>query len=76
MKCGSRAMLTWVRLAKWWTTLGKFSIKQGMDVYGSYSFRKFSVLKSFLKRMMEGMNSTMIYGKNFCKCHSVLPVQQ
>jgi hypothetical protein len=23
-----------------------------------------------------GVNSTMIYGKNFCKCHSVLPAQQ
>jgi hypothetical protein len=28
------------------------------------------------KRMMEGANSTMIYYKNFCKCHSVPPVQQ
>jgi hypothetical protein len=23
-----------------------------------------------------GVNSTMIYYKNFCKCHNVLPVQQ
>jgi hypothetical protein len=23
-----------------------------------------------------GMNSNMIYCKNFCKCHNVLPVQQ
>jgi hypothetical protein len=26
--------------------------------------------------MMEGMNSTMICCKNFCKCHNVPPVQQ
>jgi hypothetical protein len=23
--------------------------------------------------MMEGVNSTTIYSKNFCKCHNVLP---
>jgi hypothetical protein len=23
------------------------------------------------RRMMEGVNSTMIYCKNFCKCHNV-----
>jgi hypothetical protein len=23
-----------------------------------------------------GMNSTMMYCKNFCKCHNVSPVQQ
>jgi hypothetical protein len=23
-----------------------------------------------------GVNSTMIYGKNFCKCHSVPSIQQ
>jgi predicted adenine nucleotide alpha hydrolase (AANH) superfamily ATPase len=28
------------------------------------------------KRMMEEVNSTMIYFKNFCKCHNVLPAQQ
>jgi hypothetical protein len=28
-----------------------------------------------IKRMMEGMNSTMIYCKNFCKCHNV-PIAQ
>jgi hypothetical protein len=22
------------------------------------------------------VNSTMIYGKNFCRCHDVLPIQQ
>jgi ribosomal protein L44E len=27
-------------------------------------------------RMMEGMNSIMIYCKNFCKHHNVLLVQQ
>jgi hypothetical protein len=27
-------------------------------------------------RMMEGVNLTMIYCKNFCKCHNVPPVQQ
>jgi hypothetical protein len=26
--------------------------------------------------LMEGMNSTMIYCKNFYKCHNVPPVQQ
>jgi hypothetical protein len=26
--------------------------------------------------MMEGVNSTMIYCKNFCKCHKVPLVQQ
>jgi hypothetical protein len=26
--------------------------------------------------MMEGVNSTMIYCKNFCKCHNVPPIQQ
>jgi hypothetical protein len=25
------------------------------------------------RRMMEGVNSTMIYCKNFCKCHNVPP---
>jgi hypothetical protein len=25
---------------------------------------------------MDGVNSTRIYCKNFCKCHSVHPVQQ
>jgi hypothetical protein len=29
-----------------------------------------------IKRMMEGMNSTMIHCKKFCKCHIVPPVQQ
>jgi hypothetical protein len=29
--------------------------------------------KRGLRRMMEGVNSTMIYYKNFGKCHSVLP---
>jgi hypothetical protein len=28
------------------------------------------------RRMMEGMNSTMIYCKNFGKCHNIPPVQQ
>jgi hypothetical protein len=28
------------------------------------------------RRMMEGMNSTMIYCKNFGKCHSIPPAQQ
>jgi hypothetical protein len=28
------------------------------------------------KRMMEGVNSTMIYCKNFCKYHNVSPVKQ
>jgi hypothetical protein len=27
------------------------------------------------RRMMEGVNSTMICCKNFCKCHNVLPVE-
>jgi hypothetical protein len=26
--------------------------------------------------MMEGVNSTIIYCKHFCKCHNVPPVQQ
>jgi hypothetical protein len=26
--------------------------------------------------MMEGVNSTIIYYKNFCKCHNVPPIQQ
>jgi hypothetical protein len=26
--------------------------------------------------MMEGVNSTMIYVKNFYKCHNVPPVQE
>jgi hypothetical protein len=25
------------------------------------------------KRMVEGVNSNMIYCKNFCKCHNVPP---
>jgi hypothetical protein len=29
-----------------------------------------------IKRTMEGMNSTMIYCKNFCKCHNVPIAQQ
>jgi hypothetical protein len=28
------------------------------------------------RRMTEGVNSTMTYCKNFCKCHNVPPVQQ
>jgi hypothetical protein len=28
------------------------------------------------KRIMEGVNLTMIYCKNFCKCHIVPPAQQ
>jgi hypothetical protein len=28
------------------------------------------------RKMMEGVNSTMIFCKNFCKCHNVPPVQQ
>jgi hypothetical protein len=28
------------------------------------------------RRMMEGVNSSMIYCKNFCKCYNVPPVQQ
>jgi hypothetical protein len=28
------------------------------------------------RRMMEVVNSTMLYCKNVCKCHSILPVQQ
>jgi hypothetical protein len=28
-----------------------------------------------IRRMMEGVNSTMIYCKNFCKCHNVLLAQ-
>jgi hypothetical protein len=27
------------------------------------------------RRMMEGVNSTVIYCKNFYKCHNVPPVQ-
>jgi hypothetical protein len=29
-----------------------------------------------LKENDEGVNSSMIYFKNFCKCHNVCPVQQ
>jgi hypothetical protein len=29
-----------------------------------------------IKEMMEGVMSTTIYCKNFCKCHNVPPVQQ
>jgi hypothetical protein len=28
------------------------------------------------RRIMEGVNSAMIYCKNFCKCHSAPSVQQ
>jgi hypothetical protein len=28
------------------------------------------------RRMMEGVNSTKIYCKNFCYCHNIPPVQQ
>jgi hypothetical protein len=28
------------------------------------------------RRIMEGVNSTMIYCKNFYKCHNVPPAQQ
>jgi hypothetical protein len=28
------------------------------------------------KRKMEGLNSTMIYCKNICKCHNVPPIQK
>jgi hypothetical protein len=29
-----------------------------------------------LRRMIEGVNSTIIYCKNVCKCHNVPPVQK
>jgi hypothetical protein len=29
-----------------------------------------------IKEMKEGVHSTMIYCKNFSKCHNVSPVQQ
>jgi hypothetical protein len=32
--------------------------------------------KGWWRRMMEGVNSVMIFCKNFCKCHKVLPAQQ
>jgi hypothetical protein len=32
--------------------------------------------KGSTKRMMEEVNSTMIYWKNFCKCHNAHPVPQ
>jgi hypothetical protein len=38
-----------------------------------------TILGMGVKGIMEndrGVNSTMIYGKNFCKCHNILPVQQ
>jgi hypothetical protein len=28
------------------------------------------------RRIMEGMNSTKLYCKHFCKCHIVPPIQQ
>jgi hypothetical protein len=28
------------------------------------------------RRMMEGVNSAMMYYKNFCKCHNVPPARQ
>jgi hypothetical protein len=28
------------------------------------------------RRMMEYVNSAMMYCKNFCKCHDAFPVQQ
>jgi hypothetical protein len=46
---------------------------------------KLNLLKLFQKwgekgikkgRMMEGVNSTIIYCENFCKCNSVPPVEQ
>jgi hypothetical protein len=30
----------------------------------------------FARRMMEGVNSNIMYWKNFCECHPVSPVQQ
>jgi hypothetical protein len=29
-----------------------------------------------IKEMVEGVNSSMIYCKNFCKCHNVSTAQQ
>jgi hypothetical protein len=29
-----------------------------------------------LRRMMEEVNSTIIFYKNFCKCHNIPPAQQ
>jgi hypothetical protein len=29
-----------------------------------------------IRRIMEQVNSTMIYCKNFCKCHNIPPAQQ
>jgi hypothetical protein len=29
-----------------------------------------------IKQMMEGMNSILIYCKNFCKRHNVCPIQK
>jgi hypothetical protein len=33
------------------------------------------VEKEGIRGMMEGVNSTMIYYNNFCKCQNVPPVQ-
>jgi hypothetical protein len=29
-----------------------------------------------LRRMMEGVNSTLAYSKDFCKCHNIPTIQQ
>jgi hypothetical protein len=42
---------------------------------GSHTFANLHLHKTE-NEMMEGVNSTMMYCKNFCKCHSVPPVQQ
>jgi hypothetical protein len=35
-----------------------------------------SIGEGWLRRMMEGVSSTMKNCKNFCKCHNVPPIQQ
>jgi hypothetical protein len=41
-----------------------------------YENGKMRPVQTVLRRMLEGVNSTTIYCKNFCKCHLVPAVQQ
>jgi hypothetical protein len=50
----------------------------GGEYHGNvmYENGKMRPVQTVLRRMLEGVNSTMILCKNFCKCHLVPSVQQ
>jgi hypothetical protein len=54
------------------------NVKQAVEILCTHVNGKMRPTEIFQEwgKMIEGMNSTMIYCKNFCKCHIVPLVQQ